>query len=106
MFPLLLVLFLPLLSTEAVNVQDSFAEAGLVNDLKILAPEKQLEVMSRLPLWATYSAGNGDQGVSCPGYLSWTLPSCSWRQPGRERSKKDSKHKAGGSLQGAAVYCW
>jgi len=44
MFPLLLVLFLPLLSTEAVNVQDSFAEAGLVNDLKILAPEKQLEV--------------------------------------------------------------
>merc|ERR1712212_444851 len=40
----LLLLVLPLLSTEAVNVQDSFAEAGLVNDLKILAPEKQLEV--------------------------------------------------------------
>ena len=45
MFPLLLVLLLPLLCTEAVNVQDSFAEAGLVNDLMILAPGKQLEVM-------------------------------------------------------------
>merc|ERR1712192_71346 len=44
MFPLLLVLLLPLLCTEAVNVQDSFAEAGLVNDLMILAPGKQLEV--------------------------------------------------------------
>ena len=43
MFPLLLLL--RLLCTEAVNVQDSFAESGLVNDLKILAPEKQLEVM-------------------------------------------------------------
>ena len=44
----LLLLCLPLLCTEAVNVQDSFAEAGLVKDLKILAPEKQLEVMSYL----------------------------------------------------------
>merc|ERR1712212_901033 len=40
----LLLLVLPLLCTEAVNVQDSFAESGLVKDLKILAPEKQLEV--------------------------------------------------------------
>ena len=39
-----LLLLLPLLSIEAVSVQDSFAEAGLVKDLKILAPEKQLEV--------------------------------------------------------------
>jgi len=39
-----LLLLLPLLCTGAVNVQDSFAEAGLVNDLKIVAPEKQLEV--------------------------------------------------------------
>merc|ERR1712212_572894 len=40
----LLLLVLPLLCTEAVNVQDSFAESGLVKDLKILAPEEQLEV--------------------------------------------------------------
>jgi len=39
-----LLLLLPLLCTEAVNVQDSFAEAGLLKDLKILAPDKQLEV--------------------------------------------------------------
>merc|ERR1712080_795662 len=39
-----LLLLLPLLGIEAVGVQDSFDEAGLVKDLKILAPEKQLEV--------------------------------------------------------------
>ena len=43
MFPLL-PLLLHLLCAEAVNVQESFAEAGLVKDLKILAPENQLEV--------------------------------------------------------------
>lgn len=50
MFPLL-PLLLHLLCAEAVNVQESFAEAGLVKDLKILAPEKQLEVRSRLLRW-------------------------------------------------------
>ena len=46
-----LLLLLPLLCTEAVNVQDSFAEAGLVKDLKILAPDKQLEVMRTSVRW-------------------------------------------------------
>merc|ERR1712060_472868 len=45
MFLLLLLLALPLLCIEAVNVQDAFAGDGLVNDLKIPAPKKQLEVV-------------------------------------------------------------
>ena len=42
------VLLLPLLYTEAVTVEESFAEAGLLQDLKIPPPERQLEVRSTL----------------------------------------------------------
>merc|ERR1711936_115648 len=45
MFLLLRLLALPLLCIEAMNVQDAFAGDGLVNDLKIPAPKKQLEVV-------------------------------------------------------------
>ena len=46
----MLLLFLPLLCTytEAVTVEESFAEAGLLQDLKIPAPQRQLEVRSTL----------------------------------------------------------
>lgn len=40
----MLLLLLPLLCTEAVTVEESFAEAGLLQDLKIPAPQRQLEV--------------------------------------------------------------
>ena len=44
----MLLLLLPLLCTEAVTVEESFAEAGLLQDLKIPAPKRQLEVRSTL----------------------------------------------------------
>ena len=47
----MLLLLLPLLCTEAVTVEESFAEAGLLQDLKIPAPERQLEVRSE---WLDY----------------------------------------------------
>ena len=44
----MLLLLLALLCTEAATVEESFAEAGLLQDLKIPAPERQLEVRSTL----------------------------------------------------------
>ena len=51
----MLLLLLPLLCTEAVTVEESFAEAGLLQDLKIPAPQRQLEVRSTfLSEWLDY----------------------------------------------------
>ena len=104
MFLLLRLLALPLLCIEAMNVQDAFAGDGLVNDLKIPAPKKQLEVMINCCSWLMW--GICGHGESCPGCLSWTFPSFPWRHLGSERGKPESKRKTGGGLQGQALYCW
>ena len=44
----------------SVSVQDAFVKAGIVKDLNISAPEKQLQVTFSVNIWSTAPTLKGD----------------------------------------------
>ena len=46
-----------------VSVQEAFAEAGIVKDLNISAPEKQLQVIFAVNIWCDRSLAQLAKGV-------------------------------------------
>ena len=50
----------------SVSVQDAFAKAGIVKDLNISAPEKQLQVIFLVKIWSDGTKTSIDH-ISWPG---------------------------------------